>query len=253
MGRSLLLIFTVAFALLVCRPAQAAISALTDLGNGIGSGASTTTVGLMPNSNVAVGSLVFALVDDYANTVAGSVSDTQLNSWKLVVSSVNGAASVITLYECYNCKALTTVDTVTYTVGGIATAGANLTISLAYATGAATATDPQDTANSASGTGTTISVSTGTLAVQNELVIGAAAATNGGITSAPSGWTAIPTIQASFLNFEIGGNKLPGATTASQTFSPPFTGTPIWGAIIAGFKPPAGGGHPSLSLMGVGR
>lgn len=184
-----------------------------------------------PIVNIPAGALVVVTVYD-GGPSAGTVSDTQSNTWVLVASghpNNQSAEGTAAMYECYNCKALSTSDAVNYSNNGA-------DIVLSFSTQIQTGSNPLDTSAVAYGSSAAPSVPSGSAAVSGELFIG------WGITyncfnafSNPSGWLSIP-VNSIDQTCEIGGNLI-GATTAPQTYNPALPATDDWVVLIASFEP----------------
>jgi hypothetical protein len=207
----------------------------------------------VPAGGVPTGALI---CQNYVNTQGSpgaqtrTYSDSAGNSYaeKIVIANASGGLAAIA--STFNCIALVSGNFIKC----VLSANTNGCLSVFYATGIKTTSDPYDSACNASNTGTGISISlaSGSPSVANTLLV-ATICTLSTITGFidPGGWTAIQadSSNGTGTNFAIhGGTQV---ASASQAYSPSWTGSSRWAAVLTGFAPASsGGGARTIPLHG---
>lgn len=230
-----------------------AAPALTNINTATTAGVTSTGLAITA-ATVSANLIVVVAVED-TGTAAGTVSDSQSNSYTLLTSShPNGNSTLGTTMFFYSLltNALSSSDKIRYKTNS---GSNNIDGSASYATGCATS-NPIDSpvTATATGSGTSVSVTGGTPAQSGELtvtVVGAAAGSNTATITNPSGW-AIPPNTANQAGPMIGGGNKVGNASAPAYTSGTLSPSSSWAALIGAFKLPANTGLPFLNLLGVG-
>src|SRR6185312_6024375 len=144
----------------------------------VGSSTSTgTSLAINPSANIPAGSLIVVGIFNRGAS-SGSISDTKGNSYVLGANGANGPSpsGYGAVYYVYNSVALTTSDTITFT-----STNSGISMTLGYATGIMTASDPKDfsPAVTSSSAGTSQSVTGSAATVAGELNVCIAGGFNG--------------------------------------------------------------------------
>lgn len=192
------------------------------------------------STNVPAGSLIRVAAFGGQSTGAGTVSDTAGNSYTLRTSAhPNGvtADGTLQLFECPNCLALSSGNTIKYTTGS---GSSNIFLECAYATGVATSS-PNDSGatNTATGSSTTPSVTSGSPAQSGEVFFATVMFfANVASPTQPSGWTGLTTESNGTVNETLTSGYIVNAGTGTETYNPTgLTPSSFWAALIVAYKP----------------
>lgn len=208
---------------------------------------SGTTLTLAVSPAVPQGSLIVVGVTEKSTISAlGTLSDGTANSYTVVVSTnlnsspTNGIAGI---FYAYNCAALTSTMTFTYTK---AVSGSRVAMSPLYATGIEVNFSPLDSGASAkqAGSGTSPTVTSNAPTQSGELFVGYVATLDGTTTLTEDStkghgvWATPPDAQKSGTTAQdvnsIGGYQVSNSTSA-LTYSPSNSGAKSYAAFVVAF------------------
>jgi hypothetical protein len=204
-----------------------------------GSTSNTGTTGISILADIAAGSLIAVLAGIESSSGEpgfDSCTDDAGNTYHAIGSFANGSNGSVTLFYCFNCKALSAGAVINPITSGSAETQA---ISVLSATGIQTSSDPLDVFNSATGTGTTPSVSFTTTNDNDLIICGMYAKKTNATTYTQASGYATPFAKDGLVSlggmFIAGGNKIVSAA-GSQTYNPTIGTSSAWVAIGASFK-----------------
>ena len=218
---------------------------LTNIATGITPGASPLTI-TVPSGGVPAGSLIVVVVDEQGTgTIGTTPTDTAGNTYHPVLATplASGTTWVAQVYYAYNCSALVSGNTISYTPH---TAGDSIAMSAFYATGILT-TDPIDTAvraTSTPGTTGTPGLTCGTPAYSGELIVFSLVGYPS--TAWPTGFTQDSTNEA-YQNFPtaigivadnigVAGGSYVNPAASAITYAPTITSGDPTALIAIGFQ-----------------
>ena len=198
---------------------------------------STSTISITPSSNIPAGSLIVVAVQDRNGGVGTMSVDGGGNSYTKAVQQLfpGGGPPTAVIFYVYNCLAVSTAQSITYNnFGG---GGSGSVMSVAYATGVQTLSNPLDVTANASGSSASPTVTSAAPAVKNELFIGVLGTQNftDALTQA-SGWSSTMTIPGGFVDAMLIGDLI-NASTGTKTYNPTIAGSHDWAIVVASFKP----------------
>lgn len=207
-------------------------------------GSGTTGSITVPAGGVPAGAcIVVGVVEQGTNTIGSGVTDTAGNTYTLIKPAVaNGTNCVGAVYRCWNCKALVSGNTITYTAHNSSDSNAE---SACYITGVDNTADPLDSAvvNSATGSSAAPTITSGTPSQSGELMMGFLLWNALGTTftqdSTHEPYSTFPVLVVnSTQEVGVAGGAWTNTGSGAITYAPAITSSP-WVAFTAGFKAPA--------------
>jgi hypothetical protein len=212
---------------------------VTNLGTAFSPGP-TSSVTLTLSAAVPAGSLIVLETSTRVPSGTDSLADSSSNSYSTAVSAfmanlnTNGKTKI---WYVPNASALSSGNTIVYTIGGSDRA----TIGAIYATGIATSS-PLDVTSSSTGTGTSASAVSPTPTVSGGLVIalsGWASGTSAVTADTTNGWTNIPGAVTTSLagSTNTVGEYWVNSGVATKTFATTCAASTAYAVLFAVFKP----------------
>lgn len=201
-----------------------------------------TVVLAIPGGGVPSGATIVVAAGESAGTSVSSLGTAAdgTNTYNKKTSARRNAVgnNFGGIFVAENVAALTSSNSITYTKNVSGSIGA---ISALYATGVATASYDAGVTASATGSSKTPSVTSGTLAVSGELIIGMVFNQGSGFSGtftqdSTNGSYATPFDEAPSSARIDGGNFVSSGTTA-KTYAPSFSLSAAWAAFIIGLQP----------------
>lgn len=199
-----------------------------------------TTLALTLTASVPSGALIVFQVGNRSQSGADSVADTSSNTYLAATSALMNNASTSgynKIWYVQNATALSSGNTITYTLGSSSKAS----IGAIYATGIATSS-ALDVVGSLTGSSTSASSTSPTTTINGDLVIALVGFSTGVNTVTPdttNGWTNTPG-----LNFPNAsgsattvGEYWVNSGTGTKTFATTSSGSAAWSIVFAAFKP----------------
>ena len=225
---------------------------LTNIATNVAGFSGATFSVTVPVGGVPAGSLIVVVNWEQGTaTVGTAVNDTAGNSYSKIASLANGANGVASIWYAWNCLALVSGNTISYTVNNTNDSQA---MSAFYATGVLATSDPLDAAvtKSASGTSAAPSLLSGTPSQSGELIVGAvgfaAASTTFTQDSADAAYQNFPVAVANATDLAgVGGGAVVNSGSGALTYAPAITSAP-WVEFVVGFKA-AGGAAPKVVIL----